>query len=418
MKKLLIILILNISLLFSPSPVPGTTDPNGRYVHLNRQMGFFLNPDTYGFILTAIDPSQLFADKNLRQARPLFILIGTATGYTINLLTSPFHHKLIEFYRKFWRGIYPERLILLMGNFYLGYFLLNVLVLWLSLYLFEKVFDLLVTPGRPANYVKYILMVFIVSNPITKAFFWTVHQQMFAFLTPLLCIYLLLRLCRLKSPFSLLEWASAFFAGGILLLVYGNFLLLLPVLIYAFCQSVQWDRFKNRIVFLPEILGMVLIFFTPTLLWIGLLKLNGTAYYFFETNYYHELVWIPESIQQSPALFFHRLGIFTLEYLNTMKWLVIMIVFSLIIFFTIKIKISLSSEPVRNTVFIFGCFFLFYWLLGFYDERLTNTLIPIFICFWIAAIGNKISTRKMIIVSGSLAITWHLYVLLSYGPFS
>src|SRR5450631_2953395 len=200
MKKLLFILVLNISLLFSPPPIAGTTDPNGRYISLNRFAGFFLNPDTYGFIFPAIHPKLLFEDHALRQSRPLFILAGSAVGYSITFLSWPIHRQLQNLYRKFYRGIYPKENILLIGNFYLGFILLNILVLWMALYFFEKIFYILINCPKTEVLAMYLLMVFVISNPVTKAFFWTVHQQMFAFLTPLLCFYILLRFRQSESP--------------------------------------------------------------------------------------------------------------------------------------------------------------------------------------------------------------------------
>ena len=138
MKKLILILLLNISLLFSPSPVPGTTIAYGRYVSLNRHAGFFINPDAYGFILPAISPKQLFEYQSQRQNRPLFVIAGSAIGYTINFLTYPIHRPLLELYGKFWRGAYPKEKIISLGNFYLGFILLNILILWLSLFYLKK----------------------------------------------------------------------------------------------------------------------------------------------------------------------------------------------------------------------------------------------------------------------------------------
>jgi hypothetical protein len=116
---------LNISLLFSRAPVAVTKDPNGRYINLNRFAGFFLNPDTYEYIYPAISPLQLIRPFAQRQNRPLYILAGTAMGYSITFFTWPVHSQLLNIYRKFWRGTYPQDRILLTGNFYLGYFALK-----------------------------------------------------------------------------------------------------------------------------------------------------------------------------------------------------------------------------------------------------------------------------------------------------
>ena len=136
--------------------------------------------------------------------------------------------------------------ILLTGNFYLGYFILNILVLWLALFLFERIFYQIVKPSQFSDYAMYLLMVFIASNPITKAFFWTVHQQMFNLLTPLLCIYILSRSDQLQKPLSFSQMASVFLLGGFLLLVYGNFILLLPVLVFFYISHRKEIQYYNE----------------------------------------------------------------------------------------------------------------------------------------------------------------------------
>ncbi|HEY4935310.1 MAG TPA: hypothetical protein VII44_01945 [Puia sp.] len=418
MKKLLFILILNVSLLFSPPPKAGTTDPNGRYISLTRYAGFFLNPDTYGFIFPSIHPKQLLEYHAQRQNRPLFILAGSAMGYSITLLTWPFHKQLLHLYEKFWRGAYTEEKILFIGNFYAGYVLLNILVLWISLFLFEKIFYLLVVRTDAPVFSMFLLMVFIASNPVTKAFFWTVHTQMFAFLTPLLCIYILFRVTLLQTALSFLRLAGFFLTGGVLLLVYGNFILLVPSLLYAVMY--QWKKFddlKNWRTVLIKVCILTLLFFIPTICWIGILKWIGIDYYNFEMKVFHHLVWIPETLHRSFGSFIYQLGLNTLAYFKTMWLLLILILFSMIIFISGKIRISWENDFMRETLFVFLYFFLFYWLLGAYFERLTLTLIPLFGCFWVVVVGQKITAKKMIYVLSSLAMGWHLYVLMSYGPF-
>jgi hypothetical protein len=419
MRKLLLIMVLNICLLFSPQPKTGTTDPNGRYISLNSYAGFFLNPDTYGFIFPAIHPSLLFENRALRQSRPLYILAGSALGRSITFLSWPLHQQLFRFYGKFWRGTYPRENILLIGNFYLGYFFLNILILWTALFLFEKIFNILVRRTERSQFCAYLLKVFIASNPITKAFFWTVHQQMFAMLTPLLCIYILFRLCQPERVDSLLHMAGFFFIAGLLLLMYGNFLLMLPALLYCFLyQKIKTVRSGfGTTIFLRCVL-LIILFFIPTICWISILRLKGVVYYSFEVNYYHQLIWIPETLNRSFSQFIRQFLSNSFHYILTMKQLLILSVFSIILLGSGKIYISRTENFFVSILFVLLSFFLFYWLLGFYEERLTDTLIPLIICFWVVMIRQKIVTARYIYLLSSLALTWQMYVLFSYGPFS
>jgi hypothetical protein len=419
MKKLLLIGVLNVLLLFSPPPQPGTTDPNGRYVSLGHHAGFFLNPDTYGFIFPAIDPGLMLENRALRQSRPLFILMGSAIGYSIHLITWPLHNQLLRFYGKFWKGSYPRDKIVLLGNFYLGFFILNFFVLWIALFLFEKIFYELVEKTRVSEYSMYALMAFIASNPITKAFFWTVHQQMFSLMTPLLCIYLLFRYSKQINAPSIPRIGCLFFLAGSLMLIYGNFLMLYPLLIYSFLIRGSRPTVKDKNLFyLLKFVILTCLFLMPTLLWITFLKSRGINYYSLEIEYYHQLVWIPESMGHSIRQFWTELVSNTLLFVHTLTTMAIFFIFSAIWVVVGGCRLNWGNRYLIMTLCLFCGFFIFYWLLGYYEERLTNSLIPIVICFWVVVAGKKMGTRKFFYLSGSLAFTWQIYLMLSYGPFS
>jgi hypothetical protein len=108
MKKFLLLVFINASLLFSPAPQP--SDVCGRYIRLGHFGGFTLNPDTYGFLFPAMHPILLLKNESHRQSRPLFILAGTTIGYTLYFLSMPFHPYLRPLFKRFWTGAY--RLIL------------------------------------------------------------------------------------------------------------------------------------------------------------------------------------------------------------------------------------------------------------------------------------------------------------------
>ncbi len=418
MNKLLFILVLNISLLFSPPPGPGTTDPNGRYISLNRFAGFFLNPDTYGFIFPAIHPKLLFEDHAQRQNRPLFILAGSVVGYSITFLTWPVHHQLQNFYGKFYRGIYLKEDVLKIGNFYLGFILLNILILWIALFLFEKIFYIIVERPETAGLSMYVLMIFIASNPVTKAFFWTVHQQMFAFLTPLLCFYILLRFRDSNSTGSFQVLCKLFTLSGFFLLAYGNFLMLLPALLFCFVTGVkQTDSKISSTQAIYKGMLLVFLFFLPTFCWILILKMNGVDYYNFEITYYHQVVWIGQALKHSFRTFFQQLFSNSFEYLKTMREILYLLAGTFIVILAGKVKPPFKSDIFYRWLLVCLSFLTFYWLLGFYAERLTNTLIPVIICFWVIATSQKIGTKKNVFILSSLAATWYFYVLMSNGPF-
>jgi hypothetical protein len=413
MRKLALLLLLNISLLFAPSPGPQDT-VCGRYVHLTGYAGFTLNADTYGFIKPAIRPGMLFEPQSQRQSRPLFILAGSAAGYTWYYITLPFKKYLYNLYSSFSRGIYPQHFIYPFGTFYISFVLLNLLVLWLSLYVFEKIY-LLVQGKR--DVAMYALMVLIASNPVTKGFIWAVHQQMFTLLTPLWCVYVLMKMNKRESVIPFTYSATMAFAGGLLLLVYGNFLMLLPTLLVGFNLNYTRHRPGYRWLSLTACNALlILLFLLPTMSWIGLLKINGITYYSFEFGAYRQLVWIKDLLSISPGAFFSMFAQHTISYLGTMKDVLIILAGSGVVWWVARARPKMDNH-VMAVLVVLGLFFIFYWLLGFYANRLTFVLVPV-ICCLLVVIGKQTLHQKpvpYILIASVLA--WHLYVLFSKGPF-
>jgi hypothetical protein len=470
MKKLALQLIITLSFLFSPAPREDAKNICGRYVHINTYAGFTLNPDTYGFLLPAITPDSLVMPHAQRQSRPLFILMGTAAGYSLYYISYPFHSWLRTVYKKYWTGAYPEDMLFMLGNFYISFILLNIFILWLSLYLFQKIFILLTWRGdsnspprqvwmpggetslrprqkdEPVNgagrLVMYSLMIFIASNQVTKAFMWTPHFQLFNLLTPLLCVYLALRCNREQCPLSFNRMCFYSLLGGLLLLVYGNFLLLLPVILFCYARnyllyrapvSTGGTRAYRMALLIKNLLLLLLLFALPMIVWIYILSLNNTTYYNFEADQYRQLIWIKDTLTQSWATFWSTLVDFTGYYLGTMNDVAVVTIFSISVYVLSRAKLWRKDPDVWSPAFVLLIFFLFYWILGFYQQRLTFSLVPIIICLLTAACKNawqqnsvhvKISTPvrdrsygSVEFVIAGFAVCWHLYNLFSYGPF-
>ena len=135
MKKLALLTIFTLSLLVARPPDQHYEGCGiyWRYVRINSVAGFSLNPDVYNFIFSSQDPGLLFQKQSQRQSRPLFILMGTTVGYSIYFISWPVHKYLESIYRKLWTGKYPEGRILMIGDFFAGYILINFFLLWFTL---------------------------------------------------------------------------------------------------------------------------------------------------------------------------------------------------------------------------------------------------------------------------------------------
>ena len=138
----------------------------------------------------------------------------------------------------------------------------------------------------------------LISNNITKTFFWTPHQQMFNTLLPLFCIWLFISV--LKNKYSPGRLFLLNFLCGVLLLFYGSFLLLLPVLIISvFYKSRMIMKQKITQAFSPVFLSSV-AFSLPIITWIIILKMTGVNFYSFETEFFRQFIWISD-VLKSPG---------------------------------------------------------------------------------------------------------------------
>ncbi|GGE98328.1 hypothetical protein [Hymenobacter cavernae] len=409
MQKLLLLTGLLLlacgSFFFSPAPT-GQADEEywGTYAQVNSRMGFVINGDTREYIAAAREPARLLQEKEVRQSRPLYILLGSGLGYALQPVLGSIN------VADTWGGIAAESPDFL--GFYAGYVLLNFVVLLASLYLFVRIGELL-AEGPTDKIVLYGLGWFLVSNPITKAFFWTAHQQMFAFFTPLLYLYGLLRYRTVVLSWrQSLGWALGL---GALALVYGNFVLGLPCLLY---QLLTYRARYSTPVLLGRMLAATACFVLPTFAWIGLLKLYGVTYYNQEAVRFHQFTWMLDAWRESPGTFFSTLSTNLLTFWTNLGTIQGFLLAALLLGGLQRwrgLKAPAGVWPVLG--FVFLLFFAFYALIGYYPERLTFTLVPILLCVLaLLLLRRPLPYQRLLVLLA--ALSWHWYVVSSYGPFS
>ncbi|HQN15285.1 MAG TPA: hypothetical protein PLC90_02925 [Bacteroidales bacterium] len=398
----LIIIVTTVSFLFSPRPGPDIYKPEN-YVSLSTHAGFYVNCDADLYINLSQSPQLLLKDKEPRQSRPLYVMAGWLIGAPLQFILE----------KSGLSGDFQRNL----RGYYLGYVLLNFIILLISFILFKKICDHY-AGSHVDNLVLYALMIFLASNSVTKSYFWTAHQQMFVFLTPLLCLLLIIKLP--QKNLSLLRLSGISFLLGTLTLAYGSFLLCLPCLLYA--TFLVNKKYKS----LNDFLKMALIFtvfVAPTLLWILILGLNGVKYYNHEADQYRQFVWIIDSLKVSP-LFFLKTALGNLYlFIRTFRGLVFFLVLFLALFFAGRLmsarkKNEDSKKQVVGILFAMVMVFMFFLCMGYYQIRLTFTLVPLLLCLlFILAnrLQNKINHIGLFLMI--TAIAWHIYQTVSYGPF-
>lgn len=390
LRYLLIIGFVTISFLFSPKP-HSSDEYCGKFYDLGEHAGFVINCDSYEYVRVSVSPRALFEEKSIRQSRPLFIIIGSAISYTLYPLLRLFHFNVYEAH-------------------FAGFLLLNLLFILLSLYLMDRILirnTALITIERSA------FLVLLISNIVTKMFFWTAHQQMFTFLTPLLCIYLLQWLSENRKA-SILTIASVAFACGLSLLLYGNFLLLA----ICFVSGLLFYRSGAK-----AILTSLPLIVLPTVIWLVILKCKGLSYYNHEVEHYHQFVWVGESLRISLSAFATAANGNWRTFIHSFGeiGLIILALSLLAVYYTFASAVRATSHPaVRICFYLIALSLLFLYLMGFYQERLTYILVaPLLVLiavYYNASFGARSKWQSIMLCA--LVLIWHLYQVTRYGPFS
>lgn len=411
MKKYLIfsllILIFAGSFLFSEKPELLAC---GHSYRINNQMSIGVHCDAWEFVRNAEDPSRIFEKDNVRQSRPMYTFIATTIGY-------PLKHAVKKAY-KILGFEYSDTINPMI--YYSVFVLINFLICFFTLIFFDKTATLILSKNK-SDFLIIIFAILFMSNDLVKAFFWTAHQQLFNFFTPVFCIYIMMLILQNKIRGKNLYWISVFVGFG--MLVYGSFLLVLPCMLLALFFRNRWKFSLPLLKKGAIIAGLVVL---PTILWIGIVtKVNG-YYYNHEITSYRELVWITDTLGVSFTKFHDTFFNFTSQYFAMVGKVIIgyILIYFLIIFINkhlLKINNQKKDHSIELSLITTGSiFFVFFWLLGYYQERLVFWLIPI--VFYLILIElNPLLLKfkkpyfKYIIVG--LVLLYHTHNVFKYGPF-
>lgn len=421
-KYATIVLLIAISFLFA-SPPPHSKGPDKdcpvNYIRLNNFTGFSMNCDAIEYIGASVNPGYLFQQNYKRQSRPLYLLAGSLAGYSIYYLSYPFHKAINKKASVYFHNDLPQNKVSLYLSHYAGLVLINLIILIISLLLFEKILHHFTGSWKNGVWLNIILLILLISNHVTKTFFWTPHQQMFNTLLPLLCIWLFSSI--LKNNYSISKLCFASLLYGILLLFYGSFLLLLPIMIIAILY--KHKIILNQSIFhtIKQLALPVIIFCLPVITWIIILKLTGVNFYSWEINYFREFVWITDAMKSSdrnlPRELIQNLSI----YIKTFAISFFPISFLAITYVLYKAKPAnhLSNKSKHlNVVFISVgvIIFIFFWLMGYYTDRLTYTINPVLICYAAILLNDIKLRRTKIMIIVLLILCWHIFILLNETP--
>lgn len=439
LKYSVLIFLFTFLFLFAFKPKSSTGTYCGEYINLS-PVGFVLFCDSYQYIYLTTKPS-LLLDSNfvaVRQNRPLYIYTAHLIGLPIKLLLNTFmnssyidasdtekfvfqksiNQKLASSpFLKEYQIDDHKNLVTEMLPFYIAFIILNFVILLSALCLFERLLNYL----KVEQFLIDFLSLFMVCSGIVKAFFFSAHEQMFAFFTPICIAYIVLRF--LSDNFSANKILLITFTMGIFCLAYGSFILYFPSLMFAF--FIKQGNLKLSVSLVRKTVLHAILFVIPTFSWIFICNYCSGHYFNGEITTFREIIWIKDALQIGFLHFLYVCLDFTFRYLNTV--LITLSPFLIGIYFLRK-RLKQKENRIepqhfyRFTKWMFLLFFCFFWILGYYNFRLTYTCVPILlisISMAVQALLNDGTFEKDKLVSRLkvLSVFWIVWSVLKYGPF-
>jgi hypothetical protein len=271
---------------------------------------------------------------------------------------------------------------------YTAFVLINLVALGAGVLLFSRMLSL---QGVPDTLI-VLLAVFLIANDVTKVFLWTPHQQMFSIFTPLFVVYVtyLLAVREYRPLGRYAVWPVAGALGGLLLLVYGNFIVALPLLLLACIARLRKERVST-----PITMGVatttVLMFVLPTIAWIWYVRTVTGSYYSHEVEKYRQVVWIVDAWREGLLALLEAAARRSVRYGRTflsVEILPFLVAAAGLLAWRVTggtFEITQQVRDLRKGTFslpalaavAFVVFFLLLWIRGFYGTRLTFTLVPL-----------------------------------------
>jgi hypothetical protein len=403
-----VIFSLNLSTLFRGFPPPNW-EKSGVAIELPFGLVRFINGDVPQTLGVSEHLTELWAPKQVRQSRPLAIAIPSLINKFIEVVSLG----------KINIGLNQEQ-----TTPELGFLILNIIILSISTILTIKILS-------PKNTLQRLVTIFVilimVNNPVTRAFFWTGHQQIFHLLIGPLTIFLILHIYNKNLKQYLLNG----FALGLGILAYGGFITSVLSIFFIICIK---DKIKNAILYLA-------IAILPYLLWVSFCIIKAGSYYNHEVEVYRQFIWVFDSFQKGDFLNTLIFNLFrfmsSFSDIQTMMCLIMLLIttlLSLSMYINFQTKTShLNKDVEKSKIFIISIasfisistMFIFYIMMGFYGNRLTWSIITTIIVFCgylqietFANLSNIFYIRISSIIYILLILIWGVSFIYIEGPWA
>lgn len=379
------VLVSLVGFLFLLSPRPSAAFRDyGRVavIELGGPFHIVKNVDSWEFEHVAAHPEALITRAHrYRQNRPLYVGLGW-------LFALPFRAVGMESTPMFSRAVGDSLVIHppysdqynRSSPQYAGFVLLNWLLLVISVLLLKALM-------RSQSFFEprmVLPLVLLLVNLVTKAFFWTPHVQFFSVLLPVVSIYVFRAMQPMVPTMRLRDAAGIGLVFGVLALAYGSFAVAASGAVLCILFGNGWQALRRQAARRLLLSGALLAsFFAPTLLWVGFVIQNMGYFYSHEPQRYKEFVWIFASLAKGPVGFIADLARHGSNYVGKAEEVLIVPALLLsalvLIFYRARARqagVAADQDTRLAVIFYAVATVAFYSLMGFYDYRLSWTIVP------------------------------------------
>lgn len=370
-------------------------------VHLNDRMAYVINCDSYAFMDLAQHPERLLDANNPRQSRPGYVAVAAVLERTVGKVASAV-------------GIgeaYGQR-----NSAFIPLVLLNLLVVAAAAALLAW----LVRELGASRWVAATLGSLLIFNEVGKAFFWTAHQQMFAFFVPIATIALA-RWFLLRRP----GWKAVIAAGvGVALasLFYGSFVITVGVVTLLLLAR-GWKGLGLAAAFLAA-------FAIPNVLWIVICKAISGTYFNNETELYDQFLWIPHAAEHGIRPLYYAvqtMAVTTVRNVMGIGLIAILLLLAAAVLAVLTRARVRTADPSQRAILIgtgltFLISVLFVFGIGILPDRLAYHAIPplLIAAGYFAARASWVRSGRLAVnvVLGAGALAAIVVALTTEGPYS
>jgi hypothetical protein len=371
-------------------------------IRLGDSRAYPLNCDSALYMELAHHPSLILQPDSLRQSRPGYIALSAL----MTRVFGPAAHAL---------GL--DQAYGQSDTAYIPLVLINLIVLVTAVIIMTRLLSRLGTP----TLVTAALCLLLIVNDVTKAFFWTPHQQIFNILVPVATIAITRWVLQARP--SWLAVAVLGLALGLAALIYANVLITLGVVGLVLLAR-GWRGPVLAIV-------LCLSFVIPNAAWIAYCKVVVGSYFDKDVSRWHEFVWLPQAASQG----LHSLEMWVSSNLVTTGrefgsqagYLLLVLAVLAVVAIVARAALGPVTDEQRHilisTVLTAVFAIIFCFGLGIIATRIMYQVVPpiLVLIGWITArlASNSRTTSWLARIAVSLAaLAYAGQVLTSHGPYS